>query len=198
MFPAAAHRLLIRLFATAVLLTAFTVSGCGPSWVIVRQANPNPLAGQTNLSVDGMHYETMTVGGKPEGIYLADKDQNQRDSFLNDKNETAKVFFTTLRAEAKGLVLSDAAPGAVFVVQPTVTFWEPGYYAYVARQNSIMNLVLRILDGQGQVIDEVNLTTQVEATLFNPSTGGRMGSAARQLAEEVARYLRFRTAAPGR
>ena len=77
-------------------------------------------------------------------------------------------------------------------MKPKVTMWEPGFYTAFVNQNSEASMVVEIVDDKGAVLDEIVLSTQVGASIYNPSTGGRMHTAGKQLGKLVARYLSSR------
>lgn len=174
--------------------------GCGPPWIVVRQANPSPMLGKNEFVVEPITYPGLMIGDKPEAVYLGEKQAESRQSFENDKNETAKNLIEQLMATAgaKGLkvAMSTGAPGP-FNLRPAITFVEPGSFNGFVNIPTVVRMSLQILDGQGQVIDEVLFKSEQPASIYNPSSGGRMHSAGKDLGVQVANYLTTRVT-PGK
>lgn len=186
---------------TAVSAASLAGIGCGPPGIVVKQANPNPMVGKNEFVVEPVTYPGLMVGNKPEAVYVGEKKPEQQQSFEADKQETAKNLIEVLIADAgkKGIKIAppSGAPG-MFNIRPAITFYEPGTFNGFVNINTQLKGTMQIVDGQGQVLDEVIFTTQVEANLINPSSGGRMHTAGKRLGEQMAEYLRFRIAAPGK
>lgn len=186
-----------RWFTSILVLVALSLGslagmGCGPRWVIVQQAAPNPLRGQNQFVVEGVTYPNLLVGEKPEAVWLSEKKEDARRSFEGDKTETAKNLLDQLIAQAgsRGIqvVPSTGVPGA-FNLRPAITFYEPGHYNGFVNVATTLQLSLRILSAQGQIIDEVVFRADVPATIYNPSSGGRMHVAGKDLGAQLANYL---------
>lgn len=181
----------------ALSLTALAGIACGPPGLVVKQAMPNPFVGKNEFVVEPVTYPNLSVGGKPEATYLADKKPESQQSFEADKTETAKNLIETLMAEGarRGLRITPAAgaPG-MFNIRPMVTFFEPGNFNGFVNIATELKATLQIVDAQGQVIDEVLFQTAVGASLANPSSGGRMHTAGKNLGSLIASYLQYRVA----
>lgn len=186
-----------RCFGIATfMLLALVALGCGPSWVVVAQRNPNPMASQREFFIAPVGYVGLMVGDKSEAEYLAGKDGEAQQSFLNDKAETAKNMTELLMATAAqgGLSVQPAAgPGAPFVLVPNITFVEPGNFNGFVNIPTTVEMRLRIIDAQQQPVDEVIFKATIPAGMFNPSSGGRMHSAGKNLGEQAGQYLLSRT-----
>lgn len=171
-------------------LTLLLAASCGPPWQIVRQATPNPLLGQRAFAIAPMSFANLVVGEKPEAAYLAEKDPGQRGSWDQDKSAMAQMFLDGVRGHAPGIAIQ---PGSgTFVVEPEVTFIEPGFYVGIAARASEVSLALRIRQG-GALVDEIVIGVTVPADLGNPSVGGRLRAGAARLGEIAGRYLVHRT-----
>jgi hypothetical protein len=182
------------LFSLFALLFAVLMVACGPSWRVVRQSNPNPLAGATKFAVEPVHYEALTIGGKSDAEYTMGKEEKERASWQEDKRATGVEFTTALQQNGAGMQIGGGPPpdNQTFTVRASVVFWEPGFYALAAR-NSEMRMNIQILGPQG-VIDEIEVPVMIASNIYNPSTGGRMRSAGKRVGAILADYLRRRTA----
>ncbi|HRI64912.1 MAG TPA: hypothetical protein PK156_11750 [Polyangium sp.] len=185
-----------RFGLVTIMLGALLALGCGPSWTIVAQQNPNPMVAQREFFVAPVGYVGLMVGDKSEAQYLAGKDGEQQQSFLNDKAETAKNMTELLIATAGegGVIVHPiAGGGGPFVLVPNITFVEPGNFNGFVNIPTTVEMRLRIIDAQQQPIDEVIFRATVPASMMNPSSGGRMHTAGKNLGEQAAQYLLSRT-----
>jgi hypothetical protein len=175
-------------------LVLFFSMGCGPPWVVVVQAVPNPFVNQRQFSLEPLHMENLTIGEKSEAAWQAEKDGEQRGSWQEDKSSFATNFITHLSAEIPELrMLAGPPPDArTFIIRPIVTFIEPGFYAYVASRSTQVRMTLQILNTAGVILDEIKIEVAIAATLTNPSSGGRLRDAGDKLGDIVAKYLRTR------
>jgi hypothetical protein len=176
----------------ALFVSLFCVA-CGPRWTVMKQEVPNPFVNQKAFAVEPMHYEQLQVGEKSERDYLSGKDAEQQESWNEDKRSFAQNFSQELSESLPEVQFLAAAPAAgPFIVRPTITFIEPGYYAYVAARPTEVRMTLELLSPQGAVLDRVLMKTAVAATMTNPSSGGRLRDAGEALGEQVAAYIRTR------
>ena len=191
-----------RWFRSILVLVALSLGslagmGCGgPRWVLVRQAAPNPLHGQSQFVIEAVTYPNLLVGEKPEAVWLSEKKEDTRQSFERDKTETARNLIAqlTARAGSRGIQVIpwSGTPGA-FNLRPAITFFEPGNYNGFINTATTLQLSLQVLSAQGQIVDEVIFRSDIPATLDNPSSGGRMQSAGNDLGGQVANYLILRS-----
>jgi hypothetical protein len=184
-------------FALWPLLTALLLFavGCGPPWIVVAQARPNPFIAHTQFSVEPVHMENLTIGEKSEAAWLSEKDGEQRVSWRMDKEALAARFLGHLTSGVPELRMIPGPPpdGQTFIIRPTVSFIEPGFYAVVASGATRVRMTLQILSTAGMILDEIKIEVAIQASLTNPSIGGRVRDAADRLGEIAARYLRKRT-----
>lgn len=178
-------------------LLAFFVSlwciACGPRWAVVAQATPNPFVNQRMFAVEPIHFEQLVVGDKSEREYLSSKDAEQQSSWTEDKRAFATRFSEHLTETLPEVQFVAVAPvSGPYVVRPTVTFIEPGFYVGVAAQPAEVKMTLELVSPQGEVLDTVRLRSTVTSSLTNPSTGGRLRAAGEELGEQVADYIRTR------
>ncbi len=185
-------RINVPTLALAGLLSA-TVGACVPAWTVIRQAAPNPMAGQNTFAVKPLSFDGLFVGEKTEQEYQSEKSADQQHSWQTDKVEMAQNFVAELRGQAAGLGLSvSAGGGGKHIVRARVLFIEPGFYAYVAHHPTEVVLRLQVLTEHGAVLDEIEVRVAVAATMVSPSSGGRLREAGRRLGGIAADYLRHR------
>lgn len=180
-----------RPWLLACLLSLFAVA-CGPSWVVVAKAMPNPFVNQRSFAVEPVHFEEVRIGDKSEEEYQASKDAEQQSSWYEDKRAFAGEFGRELAEELPEVQFVSAPAQTPFVVRPVVTFVEPGFYAYVAARASEVRMTVEIWSAGNQRLDVVELRAVVPATMTNPSSGGRLRTAGEMLGAQIAEYLRTR------
>jgi hypothetical protein len=179
------------------VLTLMVVSGCGHDWTVLRQATPNRLEQQRSFVVEPIHFERMLVRGMPEAEFLANKGARTIESWQADKADMSRLFYESLARHAKALELSPtpsvARPGA-FVIRPICTFIEPGEFNVTITTFTVR---VQILDPAGALVDEVSTGGNVAPVWYQPSSGGRLRSAAKIAGENLADYVRSRTGIRG-
>jgi hypothetical protein len=154
-----------NLFRLALLALACLVAlGCAPTWTTVRQAEPNPFAGQRDgFVVLPFDYSELAIGKESEADYLARKDEKQRESFAEDKRATEELFAKALAdaARERGINVEPARGAAgAFRIAPKVTFFEPGWYGGKASE---IRIVLAIEGADGKALDVLRLEHRTSA-----------------------------------
>jgi hypothetical protein len=178
----------------ALLALASLATGCGPHWVIVAQAVPDPLLGAKAFYVEPVHFDPPIVGDKREGEYLADKTQDQRDRWQADKAEASHKFAVTLMGLSPNLQFPvQPAPG-VFIVRPIVPFMEPGIYTPFFSRPTELQMRLQILTSDGVLVDEIVTRSLIGASLIYPTSGGRIRMAGDDLGKIASEYIAKRVA----
>jgi hypothetical protein len=185
-----------QLLRSSIAISLLVLAGCGGQWRVVHLAQPNPLAGQRNFIVEPLHFEHVLVGAKSEDLYLAGKPANTVKSWQGDKVEMNNLFLQSQSEHAKGLQVGPALQqptAGTFIIRPICTFIEVGTYNGFGNIDTRVDLTVQVLDFNGAPIDEVAATAIIPASLYNPSSGGRLRSAAKQLGGHIAGYLHART-----
>ena len=182
--------------AAALASAPLVLAGCGPKWVVLTQAAPNPLAGQTKFGLMPVDYTGVIVGEKTEAEYLASKDEETRTSWVGDKGGIDTEFGKVLMEKATGAginVVKATGPGdAPFMIRPKVEFIEPGIYTYVYNKASQVRMKVQITTPDGKVIDEIAIKHATPAGITNPAVGNRLRDDGEALGVITAGYLKFR------
>jgi hypothetical protein len=197
----------------SVLLLAFTVfalliTGCSPPWAVIHQTTPNPFVGQHKFAVAPTDFSQLHVGNKTEAEYLAGKNEKQQASFQTDKlganEEFTKELINRAHADGVDIVLATGPSDAPFVIRPTMTFFEPGFYAGVVASPSRLDVNFKITDADGKVIDEILMTHLSQAPTANQgligvlsnidkmSSGGRIRADAAWIGKTGGKYVMTR------
>lgn len=185
---------MIRAHMLLWLLGAGMVSSACTPWVVVRQASPNPLGGQTQFQLQPLNFDGLHVGEKTQAEYLAGKDPGQRASWQADLLAMNQIFAERLHSNTPGLTIAPVgqaqAPGP-FTIVPRILFIEPGFYAGVVAASARVRMALQVSGPQG-LLDEIQAEVAVPANIANAASGQRLRQAAAQLGSIAARYLRER------
>jgi hypothetical protein len=182
--------------AAALAAAPLMLAGCGPKWIVLTQAAPNPLAGQTKFGLMPVDYAGLIVGEKSEAEYLASKDEESRASWAGDKSGIDTEFGKRLmeKATESGInVVKATGPGdAPFMIRPKVEFIEGGIYTYVFNKASQVRMKVQITTPDGKVIDEIAIKHGTPASITNPAIGNRLRDDGEALGNTMAGYLKFR------
>jgi hypothetical protein len=172
------------------------LAACGHPWRTAVQAAPNPFLGQGRFGVIPVTFTQTSVGETTEANWMAEKDGEQRASWVEDKVAINEKFTTALvegaAADTVQVLRATSGADAPFLIRANVTFYEPGIYSFIYNKNTIIKMTVQITDPSGKVLDEVFIERQSAATLTNPSSGGRARDAAAQLGKLMASYVLFR------
>lgn len=182
--------------AAALVAAPVVLAGCGPKWVVLTQAAPNPLVGQTKFGLMPVDYTGLTVGEKSEAEYLASKDEETRASWAGDKGGIDTEFGKRLMEKATesgiNVVKATGPADAPFMIRPKVEFIEPGIYTYVYNKASLVRMKVQITTADGKVIDEIAIRHATPASITNPAVGNRLRDDGEGLGVLTAKYLQFR------
>lgn len=176
-------RTVLRL--TLGLCVAFLLA-CGNPWKVIHASgNPSALKGVSAFKV-AVDYEGLMIGQKSESEYVSGKDADTAASFAGDKKGMEEAFRATLAANQAGWAFGDT--GAVDV-RVHVQFIEPGFYVGVAKMpTSLITTVTFTKDGQ--LLDEIEITTVQDADMMHPASGQRMRDCAIGAANNTLAFLK--------
>ncbi|MBK8251602.1 MAG: hypothetical protein IPK82_02910 [Polyangiaceae bacterium] len=172
------------------------MAGCGPKWIVLTQAAPNPLLNQNKFAMMPTDYTGLIVGEKSEADYLASKDEESRASWAGDKGGIDTEFnkrLTEGAAEAGITIVKATGPGdAPFMIRPKVEFIEGGIFTYVYNKPSEVRMKVQITTPDGKVIDEIAIKHGTPAGITNPAIGNRLRDDGEALGKITAQYLKMR------
>jgi len=180
-----------------LLLAGATLAGCVPHWRVVSESIEDPMAGQRHFALAPIDFTGLRIGTHTEEEYLAGKDSGQQASFAQDKEAMNAEFAQALEAKAleMGVVIVRATgpADAPFLIRPSVSFIEPGFYAVVVAAPSQVDMNLKITGPDGRLFDEILLTHRTAGNLdITASSGGRLRKDGTGLGVWVAEYLKHR------
>lgn len=173
-----------------VVCSLFLLTACARPYNMELQAAPNPFTRPgCRAIVEPIHTERMLVGSMPEPMYIAQKKDSSADSYMVDKQESDGLFHQQIIDEHGALFAPGNSPDNTFIIRPSWTHWEPGTVVGFGPHPSVADFFVEVLTQNGQVLDRFDFQTQVNASMFNPSSGGRMRSALKKAGTVVSRYI---------
>ncbi|MGH7281648.1 MAG: hypothetical protein ACRELY_09015 [Polyangiaceae bacterium] len=175
----------------ACLGLAFLSIACGPPWKVVRQASPNPMSQTSRFFLDAVSFDGLSVGGKSEQEWQADKDSASQASWQADKAAMASEFSAAFDEEREG-VARITTPQGDFTIKPHVTWLEPGFNALVASHPTEVKIDVQIVDAKGALVDEFTIDAAIQATISNEALGTRLREAGKYLGKITAKYVKQR------
>ncbi|HRG95628.1 MAG TPA: hypothetical protein PLR99_05205 [Polyangiaceae bacterium] len=173
------------LIAVLFLVVSLVLAGCAKPWVVVSQANPNPMAATSRFSVTKLTFDNLQVGTKSDKEYAEEKESKTADAWQGDKVEMTQAFATAFLDAQAPLQTGD---GGDFVVKVNCAYIEPGFYAYVASAPADIRIRATILNKAGAVVDEIELRTSSS----DMAKRTRLRNAARSAGAGLAKYLHER------
>lgn len=155
------------------------------------------MVGAKRFEIRDVEYVNLMVDGKSEAAYKAGIGQESFADWDEDKHWIAKYFNDNVKnsAGSDGILVSPGDRSAPFVIVPTVSMIDTGYYRIPAwNAVSRVNYRVRILDRSGKRIDELEAVHGIPFdAIFAPSTSGRLQNVAERLGEAVGEYVVERT-----
>ena len=179
-----------RLLSVVALLAT---TACGPAWVVVKQANPDPFVGAKKFTV-AVDAAGMKLNGKNEADFTA-KGPEEKAGWEKSKESFTTNFLESFKAKAKdaGYEIVEAdAQGAIKVMPGDI---DLGYFVGISGGPSLTNITVQVATPDGNVQDEVTMRAQTPGNIYNPTPDARIRSDGIQLGKLVVKYLDNRTAA---
>jgi len=164
-----------------VLCGSLLLAGCGPNYVVIKQADPNPLYQAKSLAILPIDFSKIAEV-EPDHVKA-----------INEG------FATELTEEASFLKFSQAG-GDALQIQGIVTMLEKGISAGVTSSDSELHLTVQIKKGS-DVVDEVEFRAAVDQddgfTVGGVGMSGfsdtqRLENCAEEIASDLADYLKKR------
>ena len=188
-----------------ITLLALAGIGCGPTWIVIKQANPNPLAGKKDFAVADWSWDGFKVGSRDADRKTLDEyvntkkpedQQKWRDDFAQDQVGANEKFKSQIASRGSAMGLNTAASGDAFTIKTQVRIYEPGFFSPVGfgTRDTEIHVTVQIADGAGAVVDEVHFMGRATPNIYIPTTGQRIRISAENIADQLGRYLQSRTA----
>ena len=181
--------------AGASLVSLGPLSGCRDRYVVRHAAHPNPLKNVRSFAVEPLTFSAR-VEGKSEADWFAKQSDETRSRWPAGKTSMIAAFSRGLATDALagGLTIT-AAPGAPgsFVVRAVVRHVEPGHFDGPTSADTMVEIDVEVVSAAGIVVDSITSRASVPATALNLDLDDRLREAAKNVGENVARYLRDRT-----
>lgn len=175
--------------ATLLLVTSSLLASCGDPWRVRSLAEPNPLVGQSRFTYEGTSYQDVIVGKDSEAAHLADKSDEQRVKWDEDKDSIADYFRRGVEQTSKAEISSTEED---YLIKAHVESMEPGIYTAFFNRPAALTIGVSIVDRQGYVVDEVEVNGSAGSTAFNPTATQRFRESARQAGRAFGKFLNTR------
>jgi hypothetical protein len=178
------------MLAFALLIVALVTTGCGPKWVVVVQAAPNPMTSASKFSIEKAALDpSFRVGDKTEQEWMGEKSPETKDKWDGDKVAISELFVEGFM-RARGDLLAASAPGeGAFAVRAKYIHYEPGYNIGIAAAPTELEANVEFLDAASHVVDVIRIQV---AQGGGWSSGERGRECARQIGALAAKYLQKR------
>ena len=182
----------VALCGALVLLS----SACAPrpsELKAIHQADPNVLAGQTHYGLKDIEYVDLIVDEVPESAYLAELGDVGRTDWKADKDWINSYFRSGLqeRAIKEGIRVDPGNEDASFIISPTVSKIDTGYYRIPA-YNAVSQVRVRvgILNSNGTEVEKLEAVHSIGFdAIAAPSTTARLQNIGEYLGNLTAAYL---------
>jgi hypothetical protein len=173
----------------ALLVLAIALAGCGPKWVVVKQASPNPMTSASKFKVETPAFDpNFHVGNKTEKEWMSEKKAETRDNWDGDKAAMLEKFTEGFMGEKENVMIAGAPGAGIFSVRAKYVQYDPGYYAVVSSAPTTLEADVDFLDAGGNVVDTIRISVR--------NGGFSSGEGARRCAQEIgrisAKYLKQR------
>jgi hypothetical protein len=185
---------LVRLPSLLFLLVlALASSACFPHYQVISHSGPpSALVGLGAVWVQ-YDYAFVAISDKrmSEEQWLASREKDEhRTTYLESKDSANYGFAEGL---AKGLpgVKINPGPAPAGAIQITVSYlaWEEGMYAGVVAWPS--RATARVIFGRdGQTLDEIEVSTAEDASVFTPVAQQRFHTCGQRLGQFASEYVR--------
>ncbi len=178
---------LLGLLAASSLVFAV---GCGPKWVVVKQANPNPMSASSKFVVQKPTLDAnFRVGSKTEQEWMSEKKAETQDKWEGDKAAFAEKIIEGFMGEKDSILVENAAGAGIFGIRTRIVHYEPGHNIGISSAPATMDGIVEFTDANGGVVDEIRIHTKGGGF----SSGGAGRDCARQIGTIAAKYLKERT-----
>jgi len=168
------------------------MAGCGPPWRVIRQSGPpSALRGATQVIV-ATDLSAMYVNGKTVDQVMAERSPDEQramgEAIAALQTGFIQGFATNTRVSAP---VAQGPPMRGEGVRVTARFTnvDPGKYAFVyTRDTMVTARIVWTIDGQ--VVDEIETTRRVDASMSQPAIIQRMRIGGRRTGELAASFFR--------
>ena len=173
-----------------LFLFALLLASCR-HWQVVRSSDSNPLAGQTRFVMLPLLWNGVRVDGDPEAKWIAGQDADWKAEWPTDKKNAATSFVDSVAKSIGGSPRMTNAPdpsAPAITLKPSVTELSTGGF-----RPTVLTLAIQVLDVNGATIEEISTTVSVKNryTIFE----SRLGDCATEAGENIAQFIKERTAA---
>jgi hypothetical protein len=158
----------------------------------MRSGPPSALTGLTAVWVQyDSSYVAISDKNMTEEQWLATREKEEhRQIYLDSKNAANVGFAEGLAGGLAGVAINPGqAPAGAIQITVSYIFWEEGMYAGVVAWPSRATARV-IFSRDGQTVDEIEVSTTENASVFTPAAAQRLHTCGQRLGQYAAEYVR--------
>lgn len=176
-----------------VLVLALSSLGCATTpYVVLVQSNPSALQGLGAVWVQ-YDYSYVAISDKrmSEQDWLATREKDEhRQIYLETKDSANQGFAEGLATGLAGVQINPGqAPAGAIQITVSYIEWDEGMYAGVVAWPSKATARV-IFSKDGQTMDEIEVRTAENASVFTPAPQQRLHTCGQRLGQFAAQYVR--------
>lgn len=176
-----------------VVALAFVALACVPHYTVISSSGPpSALAGVSAMAVQ-FDYAHVKISDKQmsEEQWLETREKDaHRKTYLETKDSANTGVIEGLQKGLPGVQITPGqAPAGGLQVTVSYTEWEEGMYAAVVAWPSKATARV-IFSRDGQTLDEIEIRTKEDASVFTPAPQQRLHTCGQRLGEYAAEYVR--------
>lgn len=184
-----------RFALASAVLAVVALSGCGPTWKVVKASNPTTLATANNVAVQ-FDYSQLRVGKYSVDEWKQsqiEKDANYETTWNELTAKFEQFFLNGLKSQVPGAhPASEGAGDITITVKPQSL--QMGKYVVVARSSSAVNANIEAGPDAAAPTDEINVFNSYPASVTQPSVFQHIGYIGENLGSQTGRFLQSKKA----
>ncbi|HEY3444864.1 MAG TPA: hypothetical protein VGK67_00815 [Myxococcales bacterium] len=174
----------------AALFSTLLLTGCGPSWKVLRASGPpSALAAAKDVAV-AYDYSQMQVEGRPEQEWVATKtaqEPNYPTTWTDLKAKFEGAVLEGLQKEYPSAHTAQVGVDSVVMVVQVQKFKMGKFIPFVLPPTVIeASLIWQV---GGQPTDEISLVRQFPSSIYNPSVFTHIGPVGQAIGHAGGKYL---------
>lgn len=179
-----------RVSLMGAVLAVAALSGCGPTWRVIKASDPTTLAAANNVAV-AFDYSQLRVGNASAEEWKAkqtEKDPNYPATWTELTGKFENFFLQGLKRSAPGAHLASEGPGDITItVRPQSL--QMGKYIVVARSSSAVNATIAAGPDAASPSDEITVVSSYPASVTQPSVFQHIGYIGEDIGAQTGRFL---------
>ncbi len=180
-----------RLSLPAAVVALAVLSGCGPTWKVLKESNPTALTKQDTVAI-AFDYSMLRVGKYSAEEWKAaqrEKDANYDTTWDELFKKFEDYFIQGVQQSVPGArAAAEGAADVTITVKPQSM--SMGKYVVVARTSTSVNTIVGARAGEGaEDSDEISMMATYPASITQPSVHQHIGHVGQNLGQQTGRFL---------